>query len=523
MRPRRIAAAATGAPTNRARRGSFTAKFASARRHGEHWHGGASERGDVRPPSGMPRFRRVGEGHGEIVVLGLVAQAVGVNVLGRRLVPEILFQAIHALVQILEVRLLGSVMSNQVLVGPVDCHLVLLDFGGDGVVDVLACRSLPPEGRAGGGHVHWLLQRLDLVPGLVYRVPGVIDLGLGLPDLALQLPSHLLIIANAVLQEPPSLGGRLVRRLLAASDQHGVVVAESLGLLLPGYAGVTQTRRLLVPVHLVPGGLLQRDPRVGALQRTRVASARGGAGQDVLNHCLVAALCRAKACLVDAYRLHLVVNVVSHLRELVLQIGDRALGPLDCLGQLLLCLDERRLLRLERDLGVVTNLLSQGTLLALGHAPETELDLWLLRLVSRLELRKGVRGLLDGVLQGVRAVLQIRDEPVRVLHLLLEAALERSIPAKIFAHRLLVRSARGVVLPACPLVRVLSLRHVEAGVLVPFVRRVHAHPGKRMSAPQRAAAAKDSAGGPLAEGPALKRRRPSLVGRAGAGLNRDGS
>eukprot|EP00418_Pyrodinium_bahamense_P075799 CAMPEP_0179056706 /NCGR_PEP_ID=MMETSP0796-20121207/23951_1 /TAXON_ID=73915 /ORGANISM="Pyrodinium bahamense, Strain pbaha01" /LENGTH=429 /DNA_ID=CAMNT_0020753391 /DNA_START=42 /DNA_END=1332 /DNA_ORIENTATION=- len=397
----------------------------------------------VGPPCGEPGLHRVVQRHGgggRVVVARLMRQAALVDVQGGSLVAVVLLEPGESLVQVLEVRLLLCVVVRQVIVRTEGADLVLLDLGGHGVMDVLARGALPAAGRTRVGIVRGLVQGPDLCLGLGDGVLSALDLAQGLPDLVLQAPTHRLVLRAALLDVALHLGDGVVGHLLAACDELPVLVAQRLGPLLAVAAQLAQLVRILLPIHLVPGGLVQRQTSVGGLVR-RDRGGQGHVGPHGVAGGLVAALRVPEAGLVDAQRLLLMGKVVLHLSQRVLKVPDDSLGLLHVVSQPPLCFHQRVLLVVQGVLRVVAHLLAERTLLALGHAPLAQANLWLFGLVGHLELPQGVVGLLDGVLQGLHPPLQVVDELPGVRDLRLEAALQAVVPAEVLRDCLVVRAA----------------------------------------------------------------------------------
>merc|ERR1719195_2064395 len=107
----------------------------------------------------------------------LVRDAVTINVQSRGLVPQVVLEPFHTLIEVLQVGLLFGMMCKKFLMRPMSRHLMFLDTSRHRVMDVFPSRALPPERGAHCSVVRWFLQRPDLSPRLGHCVLRVVNLG----------------------------------------------------------------------------------------------------------------------------------------------------------------------------------------------------------------------------------------------------------------------------------------------------------------------------------------------------------
>mmetsp|Transcript_15399 Transcript_15399/g.36304 ORF Transcript_15399/g.36304 Transcript_15399/m.36304 type:complete len:230 (-) Transcript_15399:621-1310(-) len=183
-------------------------------------------------------------------------EAVEVDVKSSCLIAEIFLQLLLLLLQLLQNRLLVLMVLPQILVAPEERHLVLLNRGCHGVVDVLFGSPLLAPRGTGRGQLHGLLQGADLRLCVLDGALGHVDLVAGLPELLLQAPPHLLIFVDPVLHGLVRLGRCLLRGARQALHQLAGLLPQLLGGLLPMHRRLVQTQCLLLPQHLVAGTLM---------------------------------------------------------------------------------------------------------------------------------------------------------------------------------------------------------------------------------------------------------------------------
>mmetsp|Transcript_42604 Transcript_42604/g.110071 ORF Transcript_42604/g.110071 Transcript_42604/m.110071 type:complete len:438 (-) Transcript_42604:85-1398(-) len=403
----------------------------------------------------------------------LVRQAGQVDLQGRRLVPEVLLKALPALLQVLEVGFLELVMPHEVLMRLEHGHAVLLELRGHRIRDVLSYRALLAPRGTRRGQVHGLLQGLDLVPRLRDRGLRVLHPGHDLLHLGVQALPHRLDGVDALLHLVLGLGRGILRGLLAAHRELAALLAQRLRGLLAARCGAVHAGGLLLAQQLVLAALVQGD-LVPHLLHAGWQPAGGRRGRRALDDGLVAALRRAQAHLVHAQSLVLLIDVLPELLQVLLELEDIGLRPPHGLAQLPLLVHEDQLLLLQRDLHHVAHLLAQGAPLALFEAPHAQLQGSILVVERLVEHVQGVLLHPDAVVDGLGPLDQPLDEPVRVVHLLRQALVQLVIHAEVGPHGVLVRLFGHLALPGRRLVRALRLRHVHRGMLMPFLRRVHA-------------------------------------------------
>mmetsp|Transcript_114855 Transcript_114855/g.335941 ORF Transcript_114855/g.335941 Transcript_114855/m.335941 type:complete len:432 (-) Transcript_114855:62-1357(-) len=400
-------------------------------------------------------------------------EAPAVDLLRGGLVLEVLHQLPPAPVQVLQVALLRVVLLGEVVVRLQQRAVVLVELGAHGVRDVLrGCAALAPV-VADVGHGHGLLQGVEMEAGLGHGAVGVVDVRVGLLDLLLQAhPGHL-GLRDALLRRAvrPHLG--LLGPRGAAVDELRVLVPERRGRVLARRGAAVQGGGLELAQLLVLAALQLRSAVRASHPRDRARRWTG----STQRHRKEAGLRSGKAHLVDAQGVHLVLQVVAHVPELPPQVRDGGLGALGGVAQLPLDGDQRAPLLLQRDLCGITHLLARWPPRALLQAPEAELQWRILGPGGALQVREGLAGELDRILQTLSTIFQLRNEVLRVSHFLFHAVVQLVVHLMVIVHRLAVYPLRLLALVHCVLMGTLCLHHVNLRPLSPLVCRQHAAEG----------------------------------------------